>query len=116
MSIIEAKTNEIEKLKKELCELISKSISSIPQNTAVKQVSASVCALTVSMSEISKNNLILDPVYYDFEKQKKIVLDKIKQSKDGGVSYLRRIVQTKADREVRFHPDFLKQIQEILEK
>lgn len=114
---ISKKLEEIDKMKKELTEFICSEISKIPQNTTIKPIgSGGMRAFTISMSDVAKNNMILDPVYYDFEKQKEIVLDKVKRSKDGGVMYLQKIVKDKKDKDVRFHPEFLKSVSAILEK
>lgn len=114
MSIVESKIQEIEKSRNKLRKYLIKEIGKIKPNPNIKRNSD--ISFTISFSELSKNNWVLSPEYYNFDSQKKIIIDKISKNADCGVAYLTRIVEDGKDKNNVFHPDFLSQISTILNK
>ena len=114
MSIVESKISDIEKSKNKLRKYLIKEVNAIKQTVKINQLNSN--CFTISFSEIAKGNLILSPDYYQFDKQKKVVCDKIQKHADCGVKYLNMIVEKGRDNDIVFHPDFLSQISTILKK
>ncbi len=102
-------------------ELIAE-IEAIPQNQNITPL-GNKC-FSVSFSEIMNNNGILSPDYYDFEQQKKFLIEMLesdKRSFEKKIETLKEIAEkgkilSQGQHTIRFHPDVLIKIKEIIKK
>lgn len=100
-------------------ELVS-TVDAIPQNKNITPL-GNRC-FSVSFSEIVKNNGIMSPDYYDFEVQKEFLIDLLsseKRSFEKKIEILKEIAEkgkilSQGQHTIRFHPDVLAKIKEIL--
>lgn len=116
MSKVKDDLEKINKMRENLRDYLIAEISKIQQNPNINTIGSNF--FTIKLSEIKSNNYNLSPFYHNFESQKKLVIERIKNAHDEGYSYLNHIIETKRDRNTKeyFHPDFIKQIKEIIEK
>lgn len=102
-------------------ELIAE-IDAIPQNQNITPL-GNKC-FSVSFSEINKNNGIISPDYYDFEQQKKFLIEVLESDKrnfDKKIEILKEIVEKgkilgTGAHTIRFHPDVTAKIKTILDQ
>lgn len=102
-------------------ELIAE-IDAIPQNQNITPL-GNKC-FSVSFSEINKNNGIISPDYYDFEKQKEFlikILESDKRSFEKKIEVLKEVAEkgkilSTGAHTIRFHPDVTAKIKIILDQ
>lgn len=107
-----------EKIKAELMA----EIDAISQNQNITPL-GNKC-FSVSFSEINKNNGIISPDYYDFEKQKEFlieILESDKRSFEKKIEVLKEIAEkgkilSTGAHTIRFHPDVTAKIKTILDQ
>lgn len=105
-----------EKIKTELVN----AVEAIPQNKNITPLGNG--CFSVSFSEILNNNGVMSPDYYDFDVQKKFlveVLESDKRSFEKKIEILKEIAEkgkilSQGQHTIRFHPDVLAKIKEIL--
>lgn len=102
-------------------ELIAE-IDAIPQNQNITPL-GNKC-FSVSFSEINKNNGIISPDYYDFEKQKEFlieILESDKRSFEKKIEVLKEVAEkgkilSQGQHTIRFHPDVIAKIKTLLDQ
>lgn len=117
MSRIQKDLESINKIKEELKSFLINEVEKIDQNGDIKPIGSNCFTVNFSTLSTSKG-FVLSPFYYDFEQQKKRVIERIEHATDAGINYINSVIETGKDKSTGepFNPKFIEQLKVIVEK